>query len=119
MEVKTPSGPVSERRRQARLSLAYPVKVWCVETGRFLAGQTHDLSAQGMMIEVQKPSLLMPGQRVRVGIAWSSREVVLSQKQMLPGVVVRSLGHGQQQHVAVSFDAVMMLPAQTPAAQSA
>ncbi len=119
MEVKNPSGTASERRRQARLTLAYPVKVWCVETGRFLAGQTHDLSAQGALIEVQNPSLLVPGQRVRVGIAWSSREVVLSRKQMLPGVVVRSLGHGQQQHVAVSFDAAMILPTDSPVAQSA
>ena len=112
MDVQLPSSSRKsqpERRRRPRLSLAYPVKLWCVETGRFLAGATEDLSAEGALIRVQHPSLLVPGQRLRVGIAWSGRDALIMQRQMLPAIVVRSLGHGETQHVAVSFDTALSL----------
>lgn len=106
-----------ERRRKPRVAMQYPAKIWCVDTGRFLAGSTQDLSAQGLLVQVDHASLLIPGQRVRVGIAWSSHDMLLSRSQMLPGVVVRSLGHGGTQTVAVCFDALLTMP--TPQAISA
>ena len=81
-----------------------PVKIQCVETGRFLPGHTCDVSPGGAMIEVKHPSLLVPGQRVRVGISWTAQQMLLHADDMAEATVLRSLGQGGTQHVAIGFD---------------
>ena len=92
-----------ERRRDARIPLSKPVKVQCAHTGRYLRGRTDNLSASGALLEIEHPSLLVPGQRLKVGIAWNRSQTVLEQGGLAEAVVVRSLGHGESQRVAVRF----------------
>jgi hypothetical protein len=92
-----------ERRREARMPLARPMKLRCVETGRYLAGQTSNLSASGALLEVRHPSLLVPGQRLQIGIAWGRGLAVIDSDQLAEATVVRSLALGSAQRVAVQF----------------
>ena len=107
----------SERRRAPRLALDCRAKVHLCDTGRYLAGKARNLSATGALLEIDHPSLLVSGQRLRLGIAWSSRDAILPAQDMVSATVVRSLGLGAMQTVAISFDKAMALPA--PAAISA
>jgi hypothetical protein len=93
----------TERRREARLEVSQPVKVQCLETGRYLAGRTRNLSTGGALLEVLHPSLLVPGQRLRVGVARNERQAILASRDMAEAIVVRSLGLGGSQNVAVCF----------------
>lgn len=93
----------SERRKDARIPLARPVKLRCVDTGRYLAGQTDNLSASGALLEVNHPSLLVPGQRLQVGIAWGRGQTVIDSGSLAEAIVVRSFGLGTTQRVAVHF----------------
>jgi hypothetical protein len=94
----------SERRRDARLPLDRPVKVQCLHTGRYLGGHTQNLSAGGALVEIEHPSLLIPGQRVKIGIAQTKQDVVLAKDDMAEATVVRSMGHRGRQTVAIMFD---------------
>ena len=93
-----------ERRHDARLPLTRPAKVQCLTTGRYLAGRTRNLSAGGALLEIDHPSLLVPGQRLRVGVARTKQDVVLAAEEMTPATVVRSAGLRGTQTVAVQFD---------------
>lgn len=92
-----------ERRRDARFAINRPVKLQCMQSGRFLTGSTHNLSASGALVEVNHPSLLVPGQRLRMGVAWTKQQSILHASTMLDVVVVRSFGLGDSQQVALAF----------------
>ena len=94
----------SDRRRDTRLPLDRPVKVQCLHTGRYLAGHTRNLSAGGALVGIEQPSLMIPGQRVKIGVAHTKQDVVLSHEGMAEATVVRSMGHRGRQTVAVMFD---------------
>jgi hypothetical protein len=93
----------AERRRDARLEVTRPVKLQCPETGRYWAGRTCNVSPGGAMVEVAHPSLLVPGQAVKLGVAWTNRQTLLNANDLVDATVVRSLGEGAVQYVAVSF----------------
>jgi c-di-GMP-binding flagellar brake protein YcgR len=95
--------PAHERRRFARQLIRQPVKVQCQLTGRYLGGQTEDLSAGGVRMWLSCPSLLVPGQRVKIAID-SAQRGLLQAADMVDATVVRSLGDGTGQHLAVHFD---------------
>ena len=94
----------SERRRDARIAVDRPIKLQCVHSGRYLRGHTGNLSASGALLEIDHPSLLVRGQRLRIGIAWDNRQAVISSDAMAQATVVRSWGQGPTQRVAVRFD---------------
>lgn len=96
-------GGSPERRREARQRVNRPVKVQVDEGGKYYAGQTADLSAGGTLVELQAGASLRPGQRVRLGIAWNSRDAVLSAESLVEATVVRSLEAGGVRRVAVAF----------------
>jgi c-di-GMP-binding flagellar brake protein YcgR len=93
-----------ERRREARTDITQPIKAQCLQTGRYLTGRTRNVSSAGALIEIDRPSLLVPGQRLALGIARTKQEVILAAAQLMPCTVVRSLGAGGTQRVAVQFD---------------
>ncbi len=92
-----------DRRRAARTQAALPVKLQCVGTGKYAGGHTRNLSASGVLVEVDRPSLLAVGQLVRLGIAWTPRQTVIRSSDMTEGTVIRSLGLGRRNHVAIRF----------------
>ncbi len=95
--------PGSERRVDARTMLKRPIKVRCGTTGRSFGGQTVNLSASGALLEIDHPVRLVAGQPIRVGIAWTRRDVVLEAANLMEARVVRNLGIGGVQKVAVEF----------------
>ncbi|MEX2215850.1 MAG: PilZ domain-containing protein [Phycisphaeraceae bacterium] len=94
----------SERRHDARLELTRPVKVKCLLTGRYLPGRSRNLSSGGALLEIDHPSLLVPGQRILIGVAQTKQDVLLAADEMAPATVVRSAGLRGTQTVAVQFD---------------
>ncbi len=92
------------RRRSCRQPINRPAKVRCLQSGRYMAGKTQNISSSGALLEVYLPSLMVTGQRLGIGIAWDNQQTVLGSDQMLPATVVRSLGLNGMQHVAVQFD---------------
>lgn len=92
------------RRKDQRFELDRPVKIQCTQTGRYYGGRVVDLSPSGALVVLTNPSLMVPGQRVKLGIAWTSRQVVLDRAEMSEATVVRSLGRGSGQKVALFFD---------------
>ena len=76
-----------------------------------MAGRTRDISASGAMLEVHLPSMLITGQRLEVGIAWQHRQALLGADELAKATVVRSLGMGGVQYVAIQFDEPMALAA--------
>ena len=73
-------------------------------TGKYLVGRTQNLSAAGALVVVDRPSLLVGGQRLQAAIAWNSNQAVIGSRDMFTTTVVRSLGLGRTQHVALQFD---------------
>jgi hypothetical protein len=96
-------GSPDERRRDPRLEVRHPVKLHCPQTGRYWAGQTCNISPGGAMVEVAHPSLLVAGQGLKLGVAWTNRQALLGPGDMVDATVVRSLGGGGVQYVAVRF----------------
>ncbi|MCE9592524.1 MAG: PilZ domain-containing protein [Planctomycetes bacterium] len=102
---------MTERRRDARFTVARPVKLQCADTGRYLGGQTNNVSSSGVLLDVSHPSLLVAGQRMRLGVAWTKGQAVLAAEQLTDCTVVRSIGIGSIQRVALMFDHPQQLAA--------
>lgn len=94
----------ADRRRYPRVAMTRPVKVRHGVTGKYVAGETIDLSDGGVLLRLEKAMGIEPGQPVRVGIVHSPRQALILADEMIEGRVIRRLGHGDTQHVAVSFD---------------
>ncbi len=92
-----------ERRADERRTLARPAKLYNPLTGKYHQARTLDISAGGLCLQVDHPQALSHGQPVEVGVAWSARNVVLNRAELIGGHVVRSLGLGGSQRVAVQF----------------
>ncbi len=99
-----------DRRLSPRQVCCRPVKLVCPHTGKFLSGCTANISGSGALLEIDHPSLMVAGQQVELGVAWSSRQAILTRSQMVEATVVRSLGHGGGQMVAVSFTSQQEVP---------
>jgi hypothetical protein len=93
-----------ERRRNDRYPLVYPVKVRCMESGRYYSGKSVNLSTSGALLEMPQSPRLRSGQRVQVGIAWSPREVILRSAFLIPATVVRDWHNDGTITVAIQFD---------------
>lgn len=94
----------ADRRRFPRVAMTRPVKVRHGVTGKYVAGETIDLSDGGVLLRLDKSIGLEPGQAVRVGIVHSPRQVLILADEMTEGRVIRRFGHDDTQHVAISFD---------------
>jgi hypothetical protein len=78
-----------ERRRGLRISQARPIKVLEPTAGRFFGGQTHDVSATGLRIELPAKAPVRPGKllTIHVGIG-TGCEPLANRRQMIPARVV-------------------------------
>ncbi|MEX0775293.1 MAG: PilZ domain-containing protein [Phycisphaeraceae bacterium] len=95
---------VDDRRKEPRTALSRPVKVRLCDTGRYLTGRTTNLSPGGALLEVDTPSLLVPGQRIALGVAWTDQQTLLHRDELIDATVLRSLGLGGRQNVAIYFE---------------
>ena len=103
-----------DRRQGRRHPISRPVKLRCLITGKYMVGRTCNISASGALLEIDQPSLLISGQRLAVGVAWTRQQSLLYKDDMTHATVIRSLGLGRIQHVAVQFDQAYALPSITP-----
>ncbi len=93
-----------ERRHDHRYALDRPIKVQFDQTGgRYLPGQSVNISSGGIMLKVDYARHLQLGQEVRLAIANHPRQALLAADDAIAGTVVRCLGHSDTQHVAVRF----------------
>ena len=93
----------TDRRRYHRLKLAKPCKVFAPQSSKYASGTTRDLSSHGMLIDLDKPIGLRPGDPITVGIAVDDRHVIIEAKEMAEGEVVRSVRTDEHTIVAVRF----------------
>ncbi len=97
----------AERRIHPRIAVQMPAKLQCAVTGRYLTSTTCNLSRGGALLDVDHPSALVHGQRVRLGFALDARSPLLRRDDLVDATVVRSKGSGQQHTVAVCFDELL------------
>lgn len=93
-----------ERRRDPRIHVSHPVKIKCDQSaGHYIAGTTDNVSDGGAMLMLEHPRLLATGQKVQIGIAQGPRRGLLRSDDFVEATIVRSLGHGDTQHVAIRY----------------
>jgi hypothetical protein len=93
-----------ERRRQERVALTRPVKVYHAESGRYFSGYTRDVSGGGVLLMIEAPRAIEPGENLEVHIAWDDRSL-LRRSEAAWGKVVRVLRTDTpRQYVAVEFE---------------
>lgn len=98
-----------DRRRYTRVPCTRPVKLRCASSGKYLAGETVDLSDGGCLLRLDSRVTVQAGQAVRVGIAHRPSIGLIFADDMIEGTIVRRLGHGDAQHVAISFENSVVL----------
>ena len=93
----------SERRQYPRVRMDKPVKLYVEDTGKYLPGETIDVSVGGALLKLANCSRLTAPARVKVGIAMDGRQAIITAQTMMDAVITRNLTHNDVQHVAVCF----------------
>ncbi|MHC5115272.1 MAG: PilZ domain-containing protein [Planctomycetota bacterium] len=91
MTITTRIDPENERRAVPRIQLSRPCKIHDPASGKYHSGRTHDLTERSVMLTIDRPLPLRPGQRISVGIAMLERQGLILGKEMMEATVVRSL----------------------------
>ena len=80
---------ISERRRGLRVRQTRPVKVFEPLGSRYFGGQTGDISATGLRIELPAYAAVRPGETLSIHVGLSHRgETLANRRQMIPVRVV-------------------------------
>jgi len=94
----------AERRRHQRFQIARPCKVHHPVSRRYVAAETLDVAAGGVLLHVDSPRPLAPGDLVEVVVAWDD-SVILSTDAQIPAKVLRVIQSAEGgQTVACVFD---------------
>jgi hypothetical protein len=79
----------TERRRGLRIRQNRPIKIFEPTTHRFFGGQTEDLSATGLRIELPLSTPVRPGKRVHVHVGLGRHgEALAHRRKMIPAKIV-------------------------------
>jgi hypothetical protein len=79
----------SERRRGLRIAQHRPVKVLDTLGGKYFGGQTHDISATGLRIELPAHAAFRMGETLSIHVGLSADGSSLAnRRQMIPARVV-------------------------------
>lgn len=109
-----------DRRTHPRLQIERPCKLFDPTSGKYYAGQTRDLSENGLLIDVPRLLELKPGDSVHVGVAMKRRQGLLLAKEMIEAIVVRSMATvDDHTTLAVRFDAAVVSAADIQAVRLA
>ncbi len=90
-----------ERRAYERVSLDHPCKLYLPSVGKYVSGSTRNLSAGGVLLQLDLPAGISAGDRLYVGIALERSQVVLVAGEMFKAEVVR-VDQTTDDHVAVA-----------------
>ena len=78
-----------ERRRGLRVRQHRPVKIYEPVSGRFFGGQTEDVSATGLRIELPAFATVREGETLSIHVGLSSKgESLANRRHMMPAKVV-------------------------------
>jgi hypothetical protein len=75
----------AERRRGLRIHQNRPIKVFEHSSTRFLGGQTHDISATGLRIELPQSAAVAEGKLLSIHVGGQS---LANRRAMIPAKVV-------------------------------
>ena len=79
----------AERRRGLRISQARPIKVYEPWSSRYIGGQTHDVSATGLRIELPVSAPIITGKLLSIHVGVSiTGDSLANRRQMIPARVV-------------------------------
>jgi hypothetical protein len=88
-EYAAPNDGTPERRRGLRVSQQRPIKVYEPWSTRFIGGQTHDVSAMGLRIELPVSAPVMPGKLLSIHVGTNDAgQSLANRRQMIPARVV-------------------------------
>ncbi len=78
-----------ERRRGLRIRQNRPIKIYEPSAGRYLAGQTRDVSSTGLQIELPASAPVCPGNTLSIHVGLSHKgESLANRRQMMPAKIV-------------------------------
>ena len=80
-----------ERRATERLNLARPCKTYVPRIGKYVAGSTWNVSSGGALIQLDRPALIEPGDRIFLGVALKRRQPIVCSTDMMESAVTRVL----------------------------
>src|SRR3954453_21219422 len=79
----------NERRRGLRIHQNRPVKVYEPASGRYVGGQTEDISSTGLRIELPASAPVVPGKIVSIHVGLSAAgQSLANRRQMIPARVI-------------------------------
>jgi hypothetical protein len=79
----------AERRRGLRIRQQRPIKIFEPTSHRYFGGQTRDVSATGLRIELPRATPVRIGNMVNVHVGLSEKgEALANRRQMIPARVV-------------------------------
>lgn len=79
----------SERRRGLRIHQNRPVKVYEPASGRYIGGQTEDISTTGLRIELPASAPVIEGKILSIHVGLSAAgQTLANRRQMIPARVV-------------------------------
>lgn len=91
-----------DRRQHTRHPLERPAKIFCPATGRFLAGRTRNISAGGVLIEVDVTESIGAGDEIQLTIAFGDRFIV-PMSELVPASIVRTSAADDASSVALAI----------------
>ena len=83
-----------DRRREPRVSLTRPCKVFESRSRKYSAGTTCNVSHDGMLVRLARPASVEPGDLVYVAVARKRQCPLLRSADMLEARVVRAVWIG-------------------------
>lgn len=87
----------SERRRGLRISQQRPIKVFEPMSARYIGGQTEDISATGLRVELPPSSPVVPGTTLSIHVGLNvTGQSLANRRQMLPARVVWTQRRGMR-----------------------
>jgi hypothetical protein len=79
----------AERRRGLRINDQRPLKIYEPRASRFIGGQTLDISATGLRIELPVSSPIQPGKLLSIHVGVNTQgQSLANRRQMIPAKVV-------------------------------
>ena len=88
-DIQDPAANAMERRRGLRIRQARPIKLYEPAGARYFGGQTEDISATGLRIELPASAPVQPGNVVNVHVGLHhSGHALANRKSMVPAKIV-------------------------------
>ncbi len=108
-----------ERRRGLRIRQTRSVKVYDAAAARYFGGQTEDISATGLRIELPSYAPVEPGDTLSIHVGLSEKgQPLANRRQMLPARViwVNRDDHSIRGHIELGVEFVTTIAAHLDAA---